>query len=115
MPRGNPENMRPMNTLTKEEQKKICSAGGRASGKVRRDKKKLKDCLEVLLETKIDTDDGKKTGAEAMCIALFQRALAGDDKAWELFRDTVGQKPIEQIEQLNTNVTIDFSEVDDDN
>lgn len=116
MPRGNPENMRPMNTLSVEEQKKICSAGGKASGKARRDKRKLRDCLEVLLEAKVTDDEtGKKvTGAEAMTKALFQRALAGDDKAWELFRDTVGQKPIDRVEQTNTNIVIDLSDFDDD-
>ncbi len=115
MPRGNPQNMRPMNTLTVEEQKKIASAGGKASGKARRNKAMLRDCLQVLMEKKMLDENGKKiTGAEALSVEVFQKALAGDMKAWELLRDTAGQKPVDKVEQTNTNITIDFGELDDD-
>lgn len=115
MPRGNPQNLRPV--LTKEEARERGRRGGIASGKARRDKTKLKDCLETLLERKIINDEtGKKvTGAEAMSVTLFQRALAGDNKAWELFRDTVGQKLPDKVEQTNTNIEIDFGEIEDEN
>lgn len=91
------------------------SAGGKASAKARRDKKLLKDCLEILLAQKIETKDGKKiTGAEATSAALFKKALSGDTKAFELLRDTVGQKPVEKIEQTNTNITVDFGDLNED-
>lgn len=115
MPRGNPQNMRPMNTLTVEEQKKITSAGGKASGKARRNKAMLRDCLQILMEKKMLDENGKKiTGAEALSVEVFQKALAGDMKAWELLRDTAGQKPVDKVEQTNTNITIDFGDLDDD-
>ena len=115
MPRGNAENMRPMNTLTVEEQRKIASAGGKASGKARRNKAMLRDCLQILMEKKMLDENGNKiTGAEALSVEVFQKALAGDMKAWELLRDTAGQKPADKIEQTNTNITIDFGELDED-
>lgn len=116
MPRGNPQNLKSLGDRTIEERREIARRAGIASGKARRDKTKLKDCLETLLERKIiDDDSGKKiTGAEAMTIALFRRALAGDDKAWELFRDTVGQKLPDKVEQTNTNIVIDFGEISED-
>ena len=116
MPRGNPQNLTPLSARTIEERKEIARRAGIASGKARRDKTKLKDCLETLLERKIvDDESGKKiTGAEAMTVSLFKRALAGDDKAWELFRDTVGQKLPDKVEQTNTNITIDFGDIEDD-
>lgn len=109
------EDLIPMNMRSKEEVKEIARRGGINSGKTRRNKAKLKDCLEALLEAKIiDEETGKKiTGAEAMTASLFKRALAGDDKAWELFRDTVGQKLPDKIEQTNTNIEIDFGDLDE--
>ena len=114
MPRGNPQNLIPMTQRSEEEQREMRRKGGINSGKTRRDKTKLKDCLEILLRNKIEIDGKKQTGAEAMTAALFQRALAGDDKAWELFRDTVGQKLPDKVEQKNTNIVIDFSDLDGD-
>jgi hypothetical protein len=49
------------------------------------------------LAQKFDEVDGKKlTGAEKMALAAFEGALRGDWKAWELVRDTAGQKPKEK-------------------
>lgn len=84
--------------FNKETAKERGSAGGKASGKARRNKALLKDCLEILLAQKIQTKDGKKiTGAEATSAALFKKALNGDTRAFELLRDTVGQKPADKI------------------
>lgn len=94
-----PENLGQIGVhFTKETAAEMGRKAGKASGKARRDKKLLKDCLEILLETKIETKDGKKiTGAEATTAALFRKALNGDTKAFELLRDTVGQKPVDKI------------------
>ena len=51
MPRGNPQNLRPQNTRTKEEQKKVAIKGGIASGIARREKKKLSDIYREFLST----------------------------------------------------------------
>ena len=37
------------------------------------------------------------TGAEAMAAKAFQKALKGDLRAFELVRDTSGQKPVEKV------------------
>lgn len=101
--------------FTKENAKEMGSKAGKASGKARRDKKLLKDCLEILLSQKIETKDGKKiTGAEATAAALFKKALNGDTKAFELLRDTAGQKPVDKVEQINTNIDIDFGDISED-
>lgn len=71
--------------------------GGKKSGESRRNKKLLRECLEILLDKKIETDDGKITGAEAMAAKAFQMALDGDLSAWTLVRDTVGQKPVDKV------------------
>ncbi len=103
------------NRFTSETAREIGRKAGIASGKARRDKKILKDCLEILLERKIETKDGKKiTGAEATSAALFKRALAGDTRAFEVLRDSVGQKMPDKVEQTNTNITVDFGDIEDE-
>ena len=85
-----------------EEQKRMRHNAGVKSGQARRNKKLLKDCLEILLEKKMVGEDGKKiTGAEALSVEIFQKALSGDVKAFEVLRDTAGQKPVEKVEQVN--------------
>lgn len=109
------EDLIPMSQRSKEEVKKIASKGGVNSGKARRNKAMLRDCLQILMEKKMLDADGKKiTGAEALSVEVFQKALAGDMKAWELLRDTAGQKPVDKVEQTNTNITIDFGDLDED-
>ena len=84
--------------LTAEEQ----SAGGKASGEARRRKRDLKLAMQMLLEQEIEGKNGeKKTGAEAIAVAQFKKALKGDTRAFEVIRDTSGQKPVEKVEQVN--------------
>lgn len=120
MPTDGTKNLKPQNTRTKDEQRRIATLGGKASGKARRDKKMLRDCLEILMEKKyVDEETGKKlTGAELMSIDLFEKFLKETDlakkaRAFEVIRDTAGQKPVDKVEQTNTNITVDFGDLDD--
>lgn len=61
-------------------------------------KKELKECLDILLNKEITSASGQiMTGAEAISAKLFEQALKGDKKAFEIIRDTAGQKPIEKV------------------
>lgn len=81
--------------LTVSEQR----AGGRASGKARREKKQLRECLEELLATSVNMADGRQVdGATAISMKLFQNALNGDVKSFQVLRDTVGQMPTQRVE-----------------
>lgn len=92
----NPENIKPIRS-TKEARKRG-KAGGIASGKARRKKKLLKECLDELLEKEWENRQGEKmSGAEAISVAVFKKALAGDMKAYEIVRDTAGQKPVDKV------------------
>ena len=80
--------------LTAEEQSK----GGKASAEARRKKRDLRNAIDILLETDIKGKNGEiKSGAEAIAIAQFQKALKGDTRAFEVIRDTAGQKPVEKV------------------
>lgn len=65
----------------------------------KRNKRLISSYLELLLEKEVSKDrDGRSiVGAEALAIKAMQGALNGDWKAWEMVRDTVGQKPVEKI------------------
>lgn len=104
---ANEQNLNPFGTLTESEQREISSKGGIASGEARRNKKLLRECLEILLEKEISDKSGNKmTGAEAMAAVVFQKAIKGDLKAFEIVRDTAGQKPVEKvvISEIDTDV-----------
>lgn len=85
--------------LTASEQR----AGGVASGKARREKKRLRELAQMILDEDI-TD--KSTGAtmtrgEAALRVQARRAIQdGDVRALEFLRDTSGQKPVERVETV---------------
>ena len=92
---ANEQNLR---VPTSSEARKNGKKGGIASGKARRAKKNLREAMQILMEADLTGKDGKTmTGTEAMAAKAFQAALKGDWRAWELVRDTAGQKPVERV------------------
>ena len=92
---ANEQNLKP---LTTKKAREIGSKGGKASVEARRKKRDLRNAIEILLETDIKGKNGEiKSGAEAIAIAQFQKALKGDTRAFEVLRDTAGQKPVEKV------------------
>ena len=74
------------------------SKGGIASGKARAEKRDLRKALEMLLEqTFTDKKGNTKTGTQAVTERLFAEVMKGNVKAFEVLRDTVGQKPVEKV------------------
>lgn len=70
--------------------------GGIASGKKKRHIKELKEACLAILEMNHVKDGEEFSGAEILAAVAFKKASKGDWKAWELIRDTSGQKPIER-------------------
>lgn len=101
------ENLIPANKRTEDELREMTSKGGIKSGEARREKKKLKETLKALLELK-DEATGEDNQAK-LCLALFEKACKGDVQAFNSLRDTIGEKPVDKIEEtfngeLNINV-----------
>lgn len=94
MPRDGTKNLIPFNKLTEEKQKEMARQGGIKSGESRRQKRLLRDSLEDILYSK--SSDGKLY-LDEMTMSLFKKALDGDVKAFEVVRDTIGQKPTENV------------------
>ncbi len=76
------------------EARKLGAKGGRASGEARRKKRDMRERLRVLLETKVNGVEG----ADALAMALYEKALAGDVKAFETLMATVGESPRQTVE-----------------
>lgn len=113
---ANEQNLIPFNERTESEKRAIATAGGKASGKARRNKKLLRDCIDYLFEredkTVLDTEGNPMSGAEQLAYNLFVKALGEPDtakaaRAFEVLRDTAGQKPVEKVETKQT--VIDMS------
>ena len=90
---ANESNLKPVRS--KEEAREKGRKGGIASGKARRERKTLKDELLALLEA----GDTQKN----LSLALIQQALDGNTKAFEVIRDTVGEKPVDSLKLGNEN------------
>ena len=116
------ENLVPQSERTKEEQRAVAKMGGIASGKVRREKKAMKETLETLLSMPLkngqeaDLEEiqslaatkGKNiTVQEAIMLAQIQKAMKGDTKAAEYVRDTIGQKPDNKM-NIDMNLPVFF-------
>ena len=86
------ENLKPTNTLTVEERKKLARKGGIASGKARQQKADLKKTIKTILSMNVtDPKDIKKLQAlgldltyeNLVSLATIQQASKGNQRAME--------------------------------
>ena len=81
------ENLRPVSS--KDEARERGRKGGLASGEARRKRKTLKEELLLMLS------DGETQ--KSVTLALIEKAMSGDTKAFEVIRDTIGEKPVDKV------------------
>ena len=86
------ENLRPVSS--KEEARERGRKGGLASGEARRKRKTLKEELLLMLS------EGETQ--RSVTLALIEKAMSGDTKAFEVIRDTIGEKPVDKVESKQT-------------
>lgn len=106
---ANPENLKPNTERTPKERSELARKAGKASGKARRQRKEFRELLELALsQPNVDNPDVDNwTVATA---ALLQKAMSGDVRAWEVMRDTLGQKPVEETRVLDSEIKITIEE-----
>lgn len=122
------EDLIPMSERTKEEQKIISTKGGIASGIARREKKAMKEQLNLLLSLPLKNPSTIKKlkgmgmneeeidNQMAMLLGVFNKALKGNVRAAEFIRDTTDGKPLEKVEHSGSTipvVIVDDMEEDD--
>ena len=97
MPRGR-ENLRP-NITTTERAKELGRLGGIQKAKKIKERKMLREELLAILSSE---DYQNKIST-----ALIQKAAKGDVKAFEVIRDTVGEKPVDKVMNIEPPVLVD--------
>ena len=96
---ANEQNLIPFTERSESEVRKLNSKGGVNSGEARRRKRDIRLALEALLEKDYRDKHGNMvSGAEAIALKQLEKALKGDTRAFEVVRDTVGQKPTDKID-----------------
>ena len=84
---ANEQNLKPVSS--KKEARERGRKGGLASGEARRKRKTLKEELLLILS------EGETQ--QSVTLALIEKAMSGDTKAFEVIRDTIGEKPIDKV------------------
>ena len=99
----NNKNLKLNSERTPKERKELAQKAGIKSGIARRKRKALKDELILLLS--------QGNIQEKISLAIIAKALTGDVRAFEIIRDTIGEKPIEKQQLLqNKPIIVNSSE-----
>jgi len=108
---ANNKNLKPVRTENEAREKG--KRGGKKSGEVRRNKKAMREVLMELLDMPIENCGldsftslrdikGKNiTAQQAMCVAMIKKAMGGDVSAAIFVRDTSGNKPKDESENIS--------------
>ena len=105
---ANEHNLIPFDKRTESEQRRIRSAGGKASGQVRRKKADFKKSLNALLTAQIDSPEWNPvlealglecTVESAVNAAMILQAMKGDVKAYEAIAKYSGQTDKTDVDQ----------------
>lgn len=105
---ANNENLKPFTSeQSREEAVKNGQLGGIKSGESRREKKKIKEYLELALDIAIKDKNGNEyTRKEAGVLKLVERYVKGDQKAFDTVVELLGEKPALKQEITNTTPQI---------
>ena len=124
---GYPNLIKPTEDRTTEERRASATKAGIASGESRRRKRTIAEVARAILDSpEMDPDtlallqsiglDGTKR--DTMTLAQIIRATKGDPDSFRLIRDTIGEKPREELEigglADRPIQTIDMSKLSDD-
>lgn len=113
---ANTQNLIKNEDLTPEQRRKNASKAGKASAKKRQQNKTFKEIINKFLDGQVTDDrlkeqmvefgfaDNEVSNKSCAVFALWKEAIKGNTKAFELMRDTIGEKPIEQIQNINPPV-----------
>lgn len=110
---ANEQNLRPLNTRPERERKEIQRKGAEATNKKRREAKAIKYYIDLLLSRPLQNETVKERLEEAginaddidnkMAMVYMQwiEAGKGNTKAFENLLNYAGEKPIEQVQNIN--------------
>lgn len=87
---ANEQNLIPLNKRSKKVQREIQQKGREANKKKIEKRKTLREELLALLS--------QGNTQNKMSLALIEKAINGDTKAFEVIRDSIGEKPKDKLE-----------------
>lgn len=108
--------------ITRERQLELARLGGQKSAQRRREKKAMRERLEILLDMTLrkgmdehfdsfeDAEGKNLTVQDKILLELLKKAMNGDINAANFIRDTSGQKP---KEEKDVNITTPVQIIDD--
>lgn len=103
---ANEQNLRPP---TSEEARERGRKGGKASAKKRQQNKTFKEIISKFLDGQVSDErlkqqmiefgfaDKEVSNKSCAVFALWKEAIKGNTKAFELLRDTIGEKPQDKL------------------
>lgn len=94
----NDENLISLADRTTEEQREIARMGGIRSGEVRRERKRLRECLSVALGMTCEVEGEEYTNAELVAASMVNEAKGGNVRAATLLLDYTEGKPRQCVE-----------------
>lgn len=109
----NTENLIQNKNLTPSERRRNASKAGKASGVARRKKANLKKMFDTLLTSDVSNKDLKKqlknmgldtTNEVALGLAMLNKAIKGDVRAFESITDIVKEDKKEDLVSVNVNI-----------
>lgn len=121
---ANKKNLIPNSERTPSELREMCSKGGKKSGEVRRERKAMREQMEMLLKLppinvqakqkikELGIDEKEIDNQMLLMVAIFNKAMKGDIQAVNVVRELIGER-IQQAEvQIKQPTFIDDLEDD---
>lgn len=106
---ANEQNLIKNEDLTPSQRRKNASKAGKASAKKRQQNKTFKEIISNFLDGQVSDErlkqqmidfgfaDKEVSNKSCAVFALWKEAIKGNTKAFELLRDTIGEKPQEKL------------------
>jgi len=120
---ANLQNLIPINEINKkktsEERRRNASEAGKKSGEAKRQKKAIKETINLLLSMPVYNEKTKKqmkelgyedddlTNQTALVLAMYKKALSGDVNAFNTIADRSGETITQKIEKTEIPKIID--------
>jgi hypothetical protein len=122
--KGRIENLVTLDQRTKEEQREICSMGGKASQKKQRENRTLRETIKMIME--LPAQDEKSiqkmkengipdnlTNATMVGLALVDRAKNGNIPAQRLLAEMVGENDVQGVPHIPAGaINVNFVDKD---
>ena len=123
--KGRIENLVTLDQRTKEEQREICSMGGKASQKKQRENRTLRETIKMIME--LPAQDEKSiqkmkengipdnlTNATMVGLALVDRAKNGNIPAQRLLAEMVGENDVQGVPHIPAGaINVNFVDKED--